>query len=97
MFIKLYTKEQLNCFPIYVHTAETGHIQEQCTRPEGYNAHHLFEIEQGEGVVKLDNTRHTLVKEICCISEHMFPTNTTAHPMILPQATLHLAAMHLKI
>ena len=62
MFIKLYTKEELNCFPIYVHTAETGHIQEQCTRPEGYNAHHLFVIEQGEGVVKLDNTLHTLVK-----------------------------------
>ena len=53
MFIKMYTDNELNFFPLYVSTAELNHLQEKCTRNTGFLHHHLFIVRKGQGMYTL--------------------------------------------
>lgn len=54
MKIKMYSKEQLSFFPIYVTTIDIKFMQGRITRPEGYEMHQIFLVHGGCGILNID-------------------------------------------
>ncbi len=62
MVVKLYSPSELSFFSVYLDTAEAGRPQEEVVRPNGCKNHHLFSINEGEGVLILDGITNYLKK-----------------------------------
>lgn len=73
MKIRLYNKTAEHFFPIYLCTVATNHHQEKIARPEGYKAHQLFIVSDGNGILKTDNKTFKLTKNDFFFIEKDFP------------------------
>lgn len=60
MRIRTYQESELDYFPIYASTSNVNFVQASINRPDGYNIHQVFMVNNGCGVLKIDNTEFYL-------------------------------------
>lgn len=60
--VSAHEQQRCSILPIYVTTAGCGHNQERKIRPRGAPFHHLFYVEDGEGVFETATERHVIQK-----------------------------------
>ena len=60
MKVRIYSKEQMEFFPIYADTIDIKHPQEKVERKDGFMSHQIFLVSKGSGAIHVGGHLFTL-------------------------------------